>query len=45
MRRWLGRIKRRIADPDLIDVFDAEMWMREQVSNLVIDFKGVVFIE
>jgi hypothetical protein len=45
MRRWLGRIKQRIADPDLVDVVDSEMWVLEQVSDLVIDFKGVVVIE
>jgi hypothetical protein len=45
MRRWLGRIKQRIVDPDLVDVVDSEMWMLEQVSDLVIDFKGVVVIE
>jgi hypothetical protein len=44
MRRWLGRMKQRIADPDLVDV-DSEMWMLEQVSDLVIDFEGVVVIE
>jgi len=32
MRRWLGRIKQRIADPDLIDVIDTEMWVLEQVA-------------
>jgi len=44
-RRWLGRIKQRIADPDLVEVVDSEMWMLEQVSDMVIYFKGVVVIE
>ena len=44
-RRWRGRIKQRIADPHLVDVLDSEMWVFEQVGDLVIYFKGVVIIE
>jgi hypothetical protein len=40
-----GRIEQRIADPHFMDVIDGEMWVLEQVGELVIDLKGVVIIE
>ena len=39
MGRWLGGVEQRLTFPDVFDVVDTQMWVLEQVADLVIDLE------
>jgi len=39
MGRWLGWVEQRLTCPDVFDVVDTQMWVLEQVADLVIDLE------
>jgi len=42
---WLGRVEQRLAGPDVADVIQAQAWVLEQVTGLLIDLEGPVLVE
>jgi hypothetical protein len=45
MRRWLGRVKERIAGPNVIDIVDPQVRVFKKVRRLRIDFERVFLVE
>jgi len=45
MSRRLGGVEQRLTRPDVFDVADAQMWVLEQVADLVIDLEGPFIVE
>lgn len=39
MGRWLGGVEQRLTGTDVFDVVDTQMWVLEQVADLVIDLE------